>query len=303
MSREVTIVDVKDVQTVEENIGRTGKITAKEMPVPTGVPGVEMDFTWTIFSKEYGTPRHRHTFEQVRYVIDGNWGGELETEHCGYYPEGVPYGPQQQDAPTTVLFLQFPGPSAIRYLKHTELDKARRQLIAEGGVFANGVYTRVLPDGRKINKDSFAACSEAITGVKTEFPRGRLAAPVFMRPEDYRWVPDQHLPGVEHKHLGTFGEWRTGLSLTRMAPGARIPAVRLQDAEIRFLLEGSFTYAGKTWQGGMTDQAGTYMYIPHRTDVKEIATTTGARFFSISLPTVAELERLKTGSDQVARVA
>jgi hypothetical protein len=303
MSREVTIINVKDIQAVEENIGRAGKINAKEMPVPTGVPGIEMDFTWTTFSKEYGTPRHRHTFEQVRYVIDGNWGSELATEHCGYYPEGVYYGPQQQDAATTVLFLQFPGPSAIRYLKHTELDKARRQLIAEGGVFANGIYTRVLPDGRKINKDSFAACSEAITGVKTEFPRGRFGSPVFMRPEDYRWVPDRHLPGVEHKHLGTFGEWRTGLSLTRIARGAKIPARRQDDAEIRFLLEGSMTYAGETWQGGKTEDVGTYMYIPHEADLQEIRTATGVRFFSISLPTIAEMERLTTGSDQVVRVA
>ena len=71
------------------------------------------------------------------------------------------------------LILQFEGPSGIPYLTHEELDAARQRLIADGGTFSKGVYTKILPDGRKINKDSHAACFEAITGKKMEFPEPR----------------------------------------------------------------------------------------------------------------------------------
>lgn len=295
MSRETTIVDISDFETIEQSVGRSGRITTKELPLPIGVPGVEMDFELATFSEGYGTPRHRHTFEQVRYVLDGKFQsqvGDLETNECGYYPEGVHYGPQHQDAAVTVLILQFPGPSKIPYVKHTELTKARKQLVKEGGSFEGGVYTRVFPDGRKINKDAHAACFEAVTGNKMEFPDGRFAAPVFIRPQACRWTPDRHLAGVEHKHLSAFGEWRTGVSLMRLAPGARLPEYISEDAEIRFLLEGSITYSGKLWRGGKTRDRGTHMYIPHDGKVGEITATDGALFFRILLPMIAEIERL-----------
>jgi hypothetical protein len=303
MRREMTIVDVNDLETVEQSVGRSGRITTMELPLPTGVRGVEMDFELATFSEGYGTPRHRHTFEQVRYVLDGKFQsqvGDLETNECGYYPEGVYYGPQHQDAAVTVLILQFPGPSGIPYVKHTDLTNARKRLIEEGGSFEGGVYTRVFPDGRKINKDAHAACFEAVTGNKMEFPEGRFAAPVFIRPHACRWTPDRLISGVENKHLGTFGEWRTGVSLMRVAPGAHLPEYVSEDAEIRFLLEGSITHAGKTWRGGQTRDRGTHMYIPHDGVVQEIATTDGALLFRILLPMIVETERMKNAPDRRA---
>ena len=303
MKRDVVIVDIKDIVAVEQSIGRNGRITAKELPVPTGVPGFDMDFTWTIFSEGYGTPRHRHTFDQVRFVLDGKFQsdvGDIETGECGYYPEGVHYGPQHQDDECKALILQFPGPSGIPYLKHVDLDQVRQRLIAEGGSFAGGVYTKVSPDGRQINKDSHAACFEAITGKKMEFPEGRFTSPVFMKSEVCRWVADRRLHGVEHKHLGTFGEWRTGMGLMRLAPGSRLPAYASEDAEIRYLLEGEITFDGRAWQGGKTRDIGTYMYIPHGAEVGEITSEGGGTFFNISLPMVAESARIHEHPDTVA---
>ena len=198
--------------------------------------------------------------------------------------------------------LQFEGPSGIPYLTHEELDAARQRLIAEGGTFSKGIYTKVLPDGGKINKDSHAACFEAITGRKMEFPQARFEKPILMKPQNFRWVPDRKLDGVAHKHLGTFGERRSGMSFMRLKPGASIPAHAQEDAQILYLTEGTITYGGKTWQGGKTRDKGTYLYVPPNADVGEIASATGAEFFIISLPMIGDIEaEMKSGrSDRAA---
>ncbi|HUB97763.1 MAG TPA: hypothetical protein VL993_17705 [Stellaceae bacterium] len=291
MPAEATIVNVADVTAVEESIGRSGRIVAKTFPLDTGRLGVRMDFTWTFLSKDYGTPRHRHNFDQIRYVLDGEFSagtGEINAGQCAYFPEGVYYGPQHQDADCLALILQFPGPSGAPYCTHQELDAARRELIAAGGRFKDGVYTRDLPDGHRYNKDSHAACYEHLTGRALEFPEGRFRQPVIMLPEAYRWRPDARFAGVERKHLGTFAENRTGLGLVRLLPGTRIPAAVQDDAEIRYVLEGSIRYDGKTWQGGKTRDHGTYMFIQSGGQVKEISTDTGCLYLSIALPMLGE---------------
>jgi hypothetical protein len=292
MPHEVTIVSVADVVAEEQSIGREGRIIAKTFPLDTGAAKVGMDFTWISHSKGYGTPRHRHTFDQFRYTLSGarqQDDGDILAGQCGYFPEGVAYGPQHQDEEEVGLILQFEGPSGIPYITHSELDAARQRLIAEGGTFAKGIYTRVFADGTKINKDSHAACFEAVTGKKLEYPEPRFSAPLIMKPEHCRWVADRRHAGVEHKHLGTFGERRSGVALTRLRPGATIPARRQEDAEIRYLIDGSIRYDGKTWQGGKTAASGTYMYLAPGSDVKEIGSDTGGTFFVISLPMIAEL--------------
>jgi len=293
MPRPVTIVSVADLPLIEQSIGREGQILAKTFPLDTGVSGVKLDFTWLVHGKGYGTPRHRHTFDQFRITFEGirqSDDGDMGPGECGYFPESVSYGPQHQDEMEAGLILQFEGPSGIPYLTHEELDAARQRLIADGGTFAKGVYTKTFPDGRKINKDSHAACFEAITGRKMEFPEGRYDRPILIKPQHFRWVPNRQLRGVEHKHLGTFGERRSGLGLMRIEAGARIPAHVQEEAEILYLSEGSIAYAGRTWIGGKTATEGTYIYIPPDGDVKEIATVTGAEFWVISLPMLAEIE-------------
>ncbi len=299
MSPKVTIVDTADIPAIEESIGRTGRIITKSFPLDTGLDGVGMDYNWISYSKGYGSPRHTHTFNQFRYTLSGvrqQDDIEMHEGECGYFGEGVYYGPQLQEEPVVGLLLQFQGPSGIPYLTHTALDEARQRLIAEGGSFAKGIYTRVLPDGTKINKDSHAACFEAITGEKIRFPKARYTTPVIMKPQHYKWLPDRRHAGVEHKHLGSFGEYRSAVLLMRLLPGASLPAHHQEDAEVCYLVEGSIRYAGKTWTGGKTQDTGAYMYIPHDAEVEELSSDGGATFFIISLPMLAEIkaERRRT---------
>ncbi|HVG52077.1 MAG TPA: hypothetical protein VM867_10620 [Xanthobacteraceae bacterium] len=306
MAREVTVVSVADVPLIEQSIGREGQILAKTFPLDTGVPDCRMDFTWLYHGKGYATPRHRHTFDQFRITFDGvrqSEDGDMGPGECGYFPEGVAYGPQHQDERESGLILQFEGPSGIPYLTHEELDAACQRLIAEGGTFSKGVYTKIFPDGRKINKDSHAACFEAITGRKMEFPEPRYDRPILIKPQTFKWIPDRKLAGVEHKHLGTFGERRSGLRQTKILPGAKIPAHTQEDAEILYLMKGTISYAGKTWKGGTTETEGTYLYIPPGADVKDIATGEGAEFFVISLPMIADIEAEVKSGRRIARAA
>lgn len=292
MTRTVTIVSIADIPLhVPSGIGREGSSASKPFPLDSGVPGVRLEFTWRRYDKGYATPRHKHIFDQYRYNLTGKRqikDGFLEAGEVAFYPEGVYYGPQLQEEECTGLGLQFQGLTGIPYLTHKELNDARKALSAEGAVFKGGIYTKVLPDGSKINKDSHVACSEYITGRPIQFPEGRFDKPIVMRPQGHPWIGDRKCEGVEHKRLGTFGG--SGIRFTRLLPGAQIPARREEDAEIRYLVEGSIKYSNRIWQGGTTPDEGTYMFVQAGAEVGEISTDTGGMFYVIELPMLADIE-------------
>ena len=302
MKPSVTVMSIAEIELVQGGIGREGSLATKQLPLDTGVPGVQLEFSWNSYGTGYSTPRHRHTFDQYRYALEGRRmieDGFLVPGECGFYPEGVYYGPQMQEEPTIGLGLQFQGLSGLPYLTHVDLRNARKALEAEGGTFKEGIYSKVMPDGHKINKDSHAACTEYLTGEKLEFPEGRFEKPIVMRPQGHPWIGDRKLPGVEHKRLGMFGG--SGIRLTRLAPGAKIPARREEDAEIRYLIEGSITYDGKTWRGGKTQDAGTYMFFQPGADVGEITAPEGGLFFVIELPMLADIAAGKAKAPKQVR--
>jgi len=68
-----------------------------------------------------------------------------------------------------------------------------------------------------------------------------------------------------------------------LRPGATLAAGEQEDAEIRFLLEGSVSYAGKSCVEG------TYFYLPNGAHTETMRTREGATFFTISLPMIAEI--------------
>jgi len=290
MKPSVTIMSIAEIELVQAGIGREGSMAVKQFPLDSGVPGVQLEFSWNSYDTGYGTPRHRHTFDQYRYALTGDRmieDGYLEPGECAFYPEGVYYGPQMQKEPTIGLGLQFQGLSGLPYLTHVELRNATKALKAEGGTFKDGIYTKVLPDGRKINKDSHAACVEYLTGEKIDFPEGRFEKPIVMKPQGHSWIADRKFKGVDHKRLGTFGG--SGIRLMKLEPGATIPAHVEDDAEIRYLIEGSITYGGKTWQGGKTKEEGTYMFIQAGAELGEMTAPQGGTFFIIELPMLADI--------------
>ncbi len=75
---------------------------------------------------DFFMPRHRHNFEQIRLPLRGDMNiGEdlvLKEGQVGYFPEGLPYGPQDDALGKTppgeriALVLQFGGTSGYGFM-------------------------------------------------------------------------------------------------------------------------------------------------------------------------------------------
>jgi hypothetical protein len=287
---EVIVRDTKAMDFEEVRRGRVHMIRRKRLPLETGVEGVTMEYSLSVVPDGYFTPRHRHNFDQIRYTLSGLQStglGDLAGGECGYFPEGSHYGPQQQKGECECLVLQFQGASGEHLLSNEEMNATYEKLLKSGGKFENGVYKGFKPDGSPKNKDSYEAIWEEHEGRDLVFPEPRYRQPVMMLAKNYRFWPDRRRPGVEVKHLGTFSEARTGIGFLRLLPGAELKAGPQEDAELRYLLEGSCSYDGKTWN------AGTYMFLPNGAAVKDLRSEQGATFFVITLPMLADLAAAK----------
>jgi hypothetical protein len=285
MNSTVTIVNAQDLELEAVQRGRVHSIRRKRLPLETGVPGITAEFSLSIVPEGYFTPRHRHNFDQIRYTLTGvqsTGHGDLGPGEIGYFPEGAYYGPQAQKGECSTLVLQFQGASGEHLLSNEEMNATYQKMHAAGAVFENGIYKGVTPDGRRKNKDSYVAIWEEHEGRKLKFPTARYRTPVMMLPQHYSWVLDREHKGIETKHLGTFSELRTGIGFFRLLPDAQLEAGRQRDAEIRYCIDGSFSYGGKIWDEN------TYMFIPPEAETTALASTKGATFFYISLPLIAE---------------
>jgi len=283
---EVIIRETNEMEWEDVRRGRVHMIRRKRLPLETGIPGVTMEYSLSVVPDGYFTPRHRHTFDQIRYTLSGIQStglGDLAAGECGYFPEGSYYGPQKQEGQCECLVLQFQGASGEHLLSNEEMNATYEKLLKSGGKFENGVYKGFKPDGSPKNKDSYEAIWEEHEGRDLVFPPQRYRAPVMMLTTNYRFWPDRRRPGVDIKHLGTFSEARTGIRFWRLTPGAELPAGTQEDAELRFLIEGAINY------GGRNLGEGTYMFLPNGADVEAMRSAQGATFFSIMLPMLADL--------------
>jgi hypothetical protein len=282
---EPIVLNVNELPFEEVRRGRVHMIRRKRLPIAS-IPGVTIEFSYSIVPMGYFTPRHRHNFDQIRYTLSGLQStgyGDLAPGECGYFPEGVHYGPQKQEEECHALVLQYQGASGEHLLSNEEMNAAYTKMIAQGAVFEDGIFKGKRPDGGRLNKDAYEAIWEEHEGRELTFPKPRYRTPAMMPSENFRWVADGQRPGVETKHLGTFTELRTAIGFMRLAPRASLPGGRQADTELRYLLEGSVSYGGKVWP------AGSYFFLPGDGMVEALSTAGGASFFTITLPMVAVL--------------
>lgn len=188
------------------------------------------------------SPRHKHTFEQVRYMIDGGmrFGDETyDAGDCVYFPEGIAYGPQLgvPGSQSLHLTLQFGGPAGIYFPSRSEQYAAREALSAKG-TFKNGMYTRA--DGTVL--DGFEALVEERTGKPCTYPAPRYERPIRMRTTAFAWQPLGDVPGVAIRRLARFNEVGPEITMLRMAAHARLPAGHAVGDEVRFLISGDVRY-------------------------------------------------------------
>jgi hypothetical protein len=233
----IQIVELESAPLLERQHVREGVFRTRR--ILNGTPGTPGNFALQLgVTPSYYSPRHRHNFDQVRYQLEGDFDfgsdGVMKAGSIGYFPEGTHYGPQSSNAVNSTLVLQFGGASGSGYIAADEYERAAAEL-AKHGAFAKGVYTRLKPDGGKINKDAYEAVWEQVNGRPLVYPPERYTRPVFIEPGHFDWTPPADRPGVSSKLLGEFSERRTQLAFFQVDPGA---SLRLQDNSIYFVTKG-----------------------------------------------------------------
>lgn len=197
----------------------------------------------------WGTPRHRHNFDQVRYILKGTYpyapGKSMPEGWIGYFPESVHYGPQDRPEGLEMLTSQFGGASGSGFLSVARREAANEAL-KKKGEFKNGVLTYLDEHGKRHNQDGSEACFEEATGQKLNFAKARYDDIVLMNPASYDWIPES-TPCVATKWLGTFTERQTRIGLTRIEANASFPAGGVDSVELVFLSKGQLVFEGREY--------------------------------------------------------
>jgi hypothetical protein len=234
--------DVTPVRGLEHRGGTFHSRTTAE-----GVPGTPGNFKFSIseLGPDYSGPRHRHNFDQYRYMISGesDYGqdGPLNAGMVGYYPEGVPYGPQVNKTPIVCAVLQFGGASGSGYLLPREV-KAGMEELKTFGEFKDGVFHRREGVPGKRNMDAYQAIWEHVHCREMIYPKGRYDAPIIMETTNYTWAPVKGAPGVSEKLFGVFTERRTQARFVRLDAGA---SYRVSGRGVYLVLSGAGEAEGK----------------------------------------------------------
>jgi hypothetical protein len=194
-------------------------------------------------------PRHRHNFDQIRYVIKGTYPygkDKILREGCvGYFPESVYYGPQARPEGLETMVLQFGGASGNGYLSVAQREAANEAL-KQKGEFKNGVFTYFDEKGQRHNQDGSEACFEHATGRKQEFAPPRYEDVIVMDPSAYAWIP-QGAEGVYVKWLGSFGERSAGIGFMRLDRNAIYGGGERPSVEILFQTKGRVAVSGQEY--------------------------------------------------------
>jgi hypothetical protein len=186
--------------------------------------------------------RHRHSFDQFRFSIKGDLemgNGRKLRENClGYFPEGTPYGPQDDQAGPVTVVLQFGGSSGCGYLS-PEQYRAGRAALNKVGRFEGPVFIREMADGTVRRTFSINAIWEEALGARMLLPAPRYDQPIFIDPAAFRWIPVKGAPGAWHKPLGTFSEREVRAEVWKIEAGATLEIASGEARRLMLVLDGA----------------------------------------------------------------
>ena len=195
------------------------------------------------------TPRHRHNFDQIRYVIQGRLPyteeDVLEEGWVAYFPESVHYGPQERAEGLRTMVLQSGGASGAGYLSVAQREATNAEL-NKTGEFKKGLYHYTDENGVAQTLDGSQAIFEHAMGHPLEFSTPRYTDVIAMNPQAYDWLP-QGDPGVWQKQLGTFTERHLRIGFLRLDAGAVYQAGQHPSIEILFQINGQISAGGEKY--------------------------------------------------------
>lgn len=214
----------------------------------SGTPGQADNFELSLVlsAPDYRTPRHRHNFDQIRYMVEGDFGyGSKRQQGEGslsYFPEGVSYA-QQAIGESVTLLLQFGGACGQGFISYEELERGYGELL-DIGEFVDGAYLWRDEHKTRHSRDAYEAIWEHVRGRRIIYPKPRYDAPILMRPEHFSWIRQTREPGVEIKVCGRFSERDVGMGLIRMAFESQHVVSK---SRLLYALEGEGALDGQGW--------------------------------------------------------
>jgi mannose-6-phosphate isomerase-like protein (cupin superfamily) len=230
---------------------------------PAGPNEAALGFTHSQTRPGDVRPRHRHPFEQIRYVVAGAMTYSpkqtAKAGDCVYFPESVHYGPSDFPEDGEVFTLQWAGPSEHgMFVEYDRFAAATAELKKTGkfDLSRGGSYIR--PDGRL--QDSYEAHVEFLTGKPLTYAPARYLHPTLMRSGNFPAVDVVGAPGVRIKHLGYFNEVGPNVKLLQLDAGATLPASVSRSRQVWYLISGSFSFDGETYPKQ------TVLDVPHGSD-------------------------------------
>ncbi|WP_049730956.1 hypothetical protein [Rhizobium ecuadorense] len=228
----------------------------------------------------WGTPRHRHNFDQIRYVLKGKYPASphkiMDEGSVAYFPESVHYGPQDRPEGLEMMVIQFGGASGEGFLSTPRREAANEALKAKGE-FKSGIFTWVDEKGQTHNQDGATACYEEAMGKKMVLAHPRYDDIIMMDPKGYNWIATDQ-PGVSTKRLGTFTERNIDIGFVKVDAGATFNTGTRDQIQVLFMSKGNVTVDGKTY-GEKT----AIELLPTDAPV-DIKASEEALFFTVTLP-------------------
>ena len=196
---------------------------------------------------DYGSPRHRHNFDQVRFVLEGNMRispNQIVREgQIGYFPEGTTYGPYNDAGKErTIMIVQFGGASGYGYMDADQAVAAKKSLLAEGS-FEDGYFHRSTGKGPR-RTDAYRAVWERCFGRRMDLPKPRYEKPVIVDPKNFGWQSTGRR-GISRKSLGIFTERQTRLEMVKIDAGCQWTSPSEKSVSLYFVLDGAGTTDGK----------------------------------------------------------
>jgi hypothetical protein len=224
-------------------------------------------------NSNYYSPPHRHTFDQIRFIVSGKvkYGPmRLNGGDCAYFPEGVFYGPTEpMSEEVTTCTIQTQGPTWGTFPNDAECALAAERMKASGSMDrATGQF--IWNDGRK--QDSFEAMLENILGGQVEYPPQRYRAPVQLKTAAFPWMPSGN--GVAAKPLARFNAAGPELEMVKIAAGATLAGSRSKHHRILVVFSGDASCAGKTLSES------SYVYCPPEIELDSIRAAAETVIFS-----------------------
>jgi hypothetical protein len=245
--------------------------------------GVAFRGSYTTALEGPASIRHHHNFEQLRYLLDGEWEygrRRIKPGTIGFFGESVHYGPLRCLKASRSIGLQYPGWSGAKFISRAEEKQVQKEMVEKGVKFDSGLAT--WPDGRK--QDGSEALWEYWAGEKLDYAKPRFDDEVWLHTERFEWESSD-VKGVAIKRLAYLDQRGPAVSLLKLEPGASTPAGHSGAMMLRFVYEGEAEYAGQACPPVSC------IYYPPQSDYEPITSAEGCTIYSVELQLGRDAER------------